>query len=967
ASYTATATYSDGSTKEVTAQATWSVSPSTYAAVAAGKLTTKEVSSNQTITITASYTEGGVSKQTTKSATIVDVPATLTSLSISGPDRVNEKSSASYTATATYSDGSTKEVTAQATWSVSPSTYATIASGKLTTSGNLFTSQTVTITANYTEGGITKQANKTVTISVISVSYQFIPDTGQTQFYTDTLGEDSDYLINPPSYTKLDARGNPLPDSASSWSMVKDNVTGLIWEVKTDDGSIHDKDNTYTWQDAQDKFIAKLNAEKFGGYSDWRLPTVKELSMIVDSGRFDPAINTNYFPNTKSSPYWSSTSSVYSTDTACYVNFKDGYVFIYSFKTSLRYVRAVRGNSAFSTFVVNGDGTVTDTSTSLMWQQDTAGPMNWEEAINYCENLSLGGYTDWRLPNRNELQSLLDYNHFSPAIDATVFPNTANTAYWSSTTYAGDPECAWLVDFYQGNVFGPYRYNKSDKVYYVRAVREGGNILIRSEVIITFNMELTSNVNDLKSAITLARDGVDFRPLDEDDTAVIKGDTLILTVSPPLTGRKNSIRIAANALKDLNDNVVSEAITIDNLAGELEGEEEKEVPSLTGVSVSGPDKVNENSTANYTAKALFSDGTTQDVTSTAQWSVSPSTYAAVAAGKLTTREVPSSQIITITASYSEGGVSKQATKSVTIVDVPAILTSLSISGQDKVNEKSSASYSATAAYSDGSTKEVTAQATWSVSPSTYAALAAGKLTTKEVSSNQTITITASYSEGGVSKQATKNVTIVDIQPGGSTSSKCQEDDSGSLDIIGTSGKVGDEVQIAVRVQNVPAAVYSFGFELTYDPDVLEYQGYEAGDLTSSFLILSAAAVGSGRIRAGGLGDKYLARGASGKVIVLKFKVKGGQNGNCYPLRLEKLTDDISTFSTSGGYFCLKTCSGDLNEDGKITPSDALIVFKCYLGTGSCSERADVDGNGEVTPADALCLFRKYLGQPSCLD
>ena len=73
-----------------------------------------------------------------------------------------------------------------------------------------------------------------------------VPDTGQTQSYTDTFGEDSDYLINPPSYTKLDANGNDLPNDATEWIMVRDNVTGLIWEVKTNDGSVHDKGKTYT-------------------------------------------------------------------------------------------------------------------------------------------------------------------------------------------------------------------------------------------------------------------------------------------------------------------------------------------------------------------------------------------------------------------------------------------------------------------------------------------------------------------------------------------------------------------------------------------------------------------------------------------------------------------------------------------------------------------------------------------------
>jgi len=147
-----------------------------------------------------------------------------------------------------------------------------------------------------------------------------VPDTGQTQSYTDTFGEDSDYLINPPSYTKLDGQGNALPNSATEWVMVRDNVTGLIWEVKTDDGSIHDRDNIYTWYDSNpdtnggnagtpgngtdtEDFTNALNGAKFGGYSDWRLPTIKELSFLANKETHDPAINTDYFPNTVSPRY----------------------------------------------------------------------------------------------------------------------------------------------------------------------------------------------------------------------------------------------------------------------------------------------------------------------------------------------------------------------------------------------------------------------------------------------------------------------------------------------------------------------------------------------------------------------------------------------------------------------------------------------------------------------------------------
>jgi hypothetical protein len=96
-----------------------------------------------------------------------------------------------------------------------------------------------------------------------------VPDTGQTKCYDnsqeiacpnpgeDFYGQDAQYGPNLHSYTKLDVNGNALPFSATEWEMVRDNVTGLIWEIKTDDGTIHDKDNRYRWDDAQNVFIKR--------------------------------------------------------------------------------------------------------------------------------------------------------------------------------------------------------------------------------------------------------------------------------------------------------------------------------------------------------------------------------------------------------------------------------------------------------------------------------------------------------------------------------------------------------------------------------------------------------------------------------------------------------------------------------------------------------------------------------------
>ncbi|MEW6379417.1 MAG: DUF333 domain-containing protein [bacterium] len=100
----------------------------------------------------------------------------------------------------------------------------------------------------------------------------------------------------------------------------------------------------------------------------------------------------------------------------------------------------------------------------------------------------------------------------------------------------------------------------------------------------------------------------------------------------------------------------------------------------------------------------------------------------------------------------------------------------------------------------------------------------------------------------------------------------------------------------------------------------------------------------------------------------KGECKPEQKSECYSLHLENLKDDLAHFSSSQGCLCLSDCQGgDLNNDGDVTPQDALIAFRCYLKAGPCSECADVDNNGSVTPADALCIFKTYLGLPSCLD
>ena len=348
-------------------------------------------------------------------------------------------------------------------------------------STNSLSEGTHQITVTVTDGrGAVGRDTIVITINPttnIGTKNRELPDTGQTTSYTDIFGEDSDYTINPSAYTKLDSSGQELDGNAPDWIMVRDNVTGLVWENKTVDGGINDKGNKYTWQEAHG-FIEQLNSANFGGHSDWRLPTIKELSTIVDSEVFRPAINMSYFPNIGGSnytylPYWSSTPTAYASNEAWDVSFPDGSVRGGSTKSYDHFVRAVRGSlPPPSNFVDNGDNTVTDNTTKLMWQRGKSIDYGtWEEALVHCENLYLAENDDWRLPNRNELQSIINYEKALPAIEVMISPTEGEgyRDYWSSTTIAEEPDFAWVVGSAYGTISEEYKTYNS----FVRCVRGG--------------------------------------------------------------------------------------------------------------------------------------------------------------------------------------------------------------------------------------------------------------------------------------------------------------------------------------------------------------------------------------------------------------------------------------------------------------------------------------------------------------
>jgi Protein of unknown function (DUF1566). len=248
-------------------------------------------------------------------------------------------------------------------------------------------------------------------------------------------GQDAQYTGNSPSYTD---NGN---------GTITDNVTGLVWSQEVSKFSM-------SWAQASN-YCDTLTT---GGYTDWRLPSVKELWSIRDFAQGWPWLNTDYFhlvgdgTDARQQHSWSSNRYLVKDeyqneqvigDPSFIVNDWTGHIKAMS---GNRFVRAVRGNTSYGVndFVDNGDKTITDKATGLMWSKDDSGEgFLWKDALAYAESATVAGYDDWRLPNAKELQSIADYSGVFPAMNTTYFNLTKLTNikgqvdypfYWSSTS-----------------------------------------------------------------------------------------------------------------------------------------------------------------------------------------------------------------------------------------------------------------------------------------------------------------------------------------------------------------------------------------------------------------------------------------------------------------------------------------------------------------------------------------------------
>ncbi len=257
------------------------------------------------------------------------------------------------------------------------------------------------------------------------------PDTGLQTSFTNTLGEDHDYIINPPLYKSY------------SKDIVLDSNTLLMWQ-KTDGGEM------------SIEFARKYcDTLTLGGFTDWRLPTALEAYSLITIQKTPPAINTTYFTNTGAEYWWTSEIQVGDTNKIWVTNAGGGIgnhsklETLSAGGTKKFHVRAVRNtystivNQRFS--IINN--LVFDSLSSLIWIQipDTTSK-TWEEALSYAEIFNTGSIYNWRLPNIKELQSLVDLNTTNPSIRKSVFLNAVIGQFWSSSTTPNQIDKAWYLD-----------------------------------------------------------------------------------------------------------------------------------------------------------------------------------------------------------------------------------------------------------------------------------------------------------------------------------------------------------------------------------------------------------------------------------------------------------------------------------------------------------------------------------------
>jgi hypothetical protein len=282
--------------------------------------------------------------------------------------------------------------------------------------------------------------------------------------------------------------GIPWPEDRFTVNneLVQDNLTGLQWLKNANPAEF-----PVTGQEALE-YISRLNREKKGGHTDWRLPNRRELRSLMAFGTRKPSLPLNHpFENVFLGWYWTSTTSAMHSGYAWYIHMegarmffgrKDQYYLFWPVCGQGNGVIAATGqkhcyDSGGKEIPCQGTGqdgelqlgqvwpeprfvveqsVVLDRLTGLYWLQDAAissRTMDWDETLQYVKTLELPlpeSSMRWRLPTINELESLVDSSQHTPALPVDHPFENVRDVYWSSTTSFFETDWAWALYFNKG-------------------------------------------------------------------------------------------------------------------------------------------------------------------------------------------------------------------------------------------------------------------------------------------------------------------------------------------------------------------------------------------------------------------------------------------------------------------------------------------------------------------------------------
>lgn len=291
----------------------------------------------------------------------------------------------------------------------------------------------------------------------------------------------------------------PEPRFLPDQDTVVDNLTGLIWTRNANPFEF-----PLMWEEAL-AYVKQMNHEQRFGHADWRLPNRKELFSLVSHVQINPALPADHpFTNIFPGYYWTSTTCVRLPREAWYVHLGGGRVFkgmkhgsymVWLVRSSVNGLKAIPCSGQDTCYSGAGkvipcsdsgqDGalrigipwpkprfveyhqTVLDKLTGLVWTKLadlTSKTVAWKSALDTIKTMNddkAFDYSDWRLPNIRELESLIDAGSHSPALPHGHLFNKVRKFYWSSTTSTYDPRYAWVLYMEDGSVGVGYKPNSS--------------------------------------------------------------------------------------------------------------------------------------------------------------------------------------------------------------------------------------------------------------------------------------------------------------------------------------------------------------------------------------------------------------------------------------------------------------------------------------------------------------------------